>query len=1240
MLLGSLFIINTAFGQCTVTVNATPLTQTICSGTAITQIVISVSPGATFSWSRTNSINVQGIPQNGNSSTISGTLINTQNTQQPTDFFILAVDGACQTQLTVRVNVNPKPTISITNPNQTICSGTALSTITFSNPNAVTGTTYSWTRTNTASITGVAASGSGTSISGTLSNTTNTQQTTVFSIFATANGCSSNVATATIVVNPVPTISATPSTLTICDLASTNIVVQNPNSVAGTTFSWTRNNTANVTGISSGTGSPIIVTLDNTRNNLQTTVFTILASANGCSSSTTSSITVNTTAAPTLSVNIPAQTICTGTPISNIIITSNASSINWTRDNTANITGINASGTSLTISGSLTNNTASSQATIFTITAGSGGCTNTAAASVTVNPIPVVTNQSATICSGTLFNIIPANGGGNTIPAGTTYTWGLPVSSPAGSITGGSAQATGQSSISQTLTNTTNSTATLTYTVTPGGTCAGSPFLAVVTVSPKPVILNQSSTICSGNAFTVSPLNGSGNIVPLGTTYTWTAPVSSPAGAVTGGSAQGTGQGSISQALTNVSGSAATLTYTVTPAVNGCAGDIFSVIVTVESAATISGPISVNQGSVGNSYTTETGKTSYNWTISAGGVITSGQNTNHVLVTWNTPGSQTISVSYTTGNGCPGTATQTVNVIPASTVNFGLTKSQSYPSPTAPGDLVTYTITYLNTSANTATNVIITDLLPPANLFTYTSSDHSGVFNPGVPSVVWNIGTVPSNGSGSVTVTGLWGISGSFYSYNPASNYTSTGSSISTITNTASIGSDQSSVLIAVVTASVPQTCGSVFPNGNNNFRQGEDKVVYYPVSIVNTGNIFDNFTLSVPSLVTSQTGSVLLLRILDINRNPISQSGWIAPGASFSFLLEMNGTSITNKPKDGDIFNISITSTSAVCGTTSSSTITTTTYNGSPSNLQDILVTKTASVGSYTVGNGPITYTIIMSNIGQSDATNVVLTDNLPANTGLPLAGEINQAGTLSGNTVTWPAITVPAGTTMPAYTVTIHPNCLSTPTLINTAVASLTGDINTANNTSSITIPVTYLQVSPTPSADNPIVCANNSVILSATGATGTETYRWYLTSTGGTPFATGSPVTSPVLTTTSTFYVSLYDPATQCESNRSPITIIVNPLPDPAGPITGPTSGCVNQISNYSVPAINNSTSYIWSYSGTGVSLTGSGNSINLDFSSTATSGTLSVFGRNICGDGTLSQIFINIYPPPTPIVIYHQ
>jgi len=67
-------------------------------------------------------------------------------------------------------------------------------------------------------------------------------------------------------------------------------------------------------------------------------------------------------------------------------------------------------------------------------------------------------------------------------------------------------------------------------------------------------------------------------------------------------------------------------------------------------------------------YSTQAGQSNYIWTISSGGTISSGAGTNHIVVTWNTAGAQTLSVNYTNTSGCsaanPTVLQVTVNPVP------------------------------------------------------------------------------------------------------------------------------------------------------------------------------------------------------------------------------------------------------------------------------------------------------------------------------------------------------------------------------------------------------------------------------------------------------------------------------------------------------------------------------------------------------------------------------------------------
>jgi len=84
--------------------------------------------------------------------------------------------------------------------------------------------------------------------------------------------------------------------------------------------------------------------------------------------------------------------------------------------------------------------------------------------------------------------------------------------------------------------------------------------------------------------------------------------------------------------------------------------------------------------------------------------------------------------------------------------------------------------------------------------------------------------------------------------------------------------------------------------------------------------------------------------------------------------------------------------------------------------------------------------------------------------------------------------------------------------------------------------------------------------------------------------------------------------------------------NSTPNAAGIITGTSTVCQGQSGvAYSISAVSNTTSYVWSYTGTGFSIaTGAGtNSITANFSALATPGTLSVYGTNACGNGAASS-----------------
>ena len=101
---------------------------------------------------------------------------------------------------------------------------------------------------------------------------------------------------------------------------------------------------------------------------------------------------------------------------------------------------------------------------------------------------------------------------------------------------------------------------------------------------------------------------------------------------------------------------------------------------------------------------------------------------------------------------------------------------------------------------------------------------------------------------------------------------------------------------------------------------------------------------------------------------------------------------------------------------------------------------------------------------------------------------------------------------------------------------------------------------------------------------------------------------------------------------DGSEASLQITVNPLPDQAGVISGLTSVCQGQKNvTYTVPPINNATSYIWILPN-GMSGSSTTNTITVNFGSSTLPQNISVKGHNYCGDGVLSNLTINIIPLP--------
>lgn len=135
-----------------------------------------------------------------------------------------------------------------------------------------------------------------------------------------------------------------------------------------------------------------------------------------------------------------------------------------------------------------------------------------------------------------------------------------------------------------TAVNTTASNLVAHITVTPTYhnatlNCIGVPVTFTITVKPSAIDMDDKTAYirCNGDVFTVTP---TGTSIPTGTQYIWTVDANAN---VTGQSAQTTPvDAPISQSLNNTSSTLQTVTYHVTPMTDGCAGDMFDIVVSIE----------------------------------------------------------------------------------------------------------------------------------------------------------------------------------------------------------------------------------------------------------------------------------------------------------------------------------------------------------------------------------------------------------------------------------------------------------------------------------------------------------------------------------------------------------------------------------------------------------------------------------------------------------------------------------
>ncbi|MDD4602603.1 MAG: T9SS type A sorting domain-containing protein [Bacteroidales bacterium] len=267
------------------------------------------------------------------------------------------------------------------------------------------------------------------------------------------------------------------------------------------------------------------------------------------------------------------------------------------------------------------------------------GTPSSKAVSTIPSPTPTITGQD-TVCAGTTNHVYTTQTGMS------NYTWTV---SAGGTITAGGTSTSSSATVSWIGPGT--QSVSVNYKNSLGCAAMIATSLPVLVYPlPTPAITGPTQVCIGSTENSYSTESGMTN-------YLWTI---SSGGTITAG---GTDTSNTVTIKWNTSGSQTVkVNYTNS---NGCQAPQQTVLnVTVHSlpVPVITGPSPVCINSTNNIYSTLSGMTNYLWTVSTGGVITSGAGTSSITVSWNTTGAKTVSVTYLDTFGCSPAAPTVFNV--------------------------------------------------------------------------------------------------------------------------------------------------------------------------------------------------------------------------------------------------------------------------------------------------------------------------------------------------------------------------------------------------------------------------------------------------------------------------------------------------------------------------------------------------------------------------------------------------
>ena len=254
------------------------------------------------------------------------------------------------------------------------------------------------------------------------------------------------------------------------------------------------------------------------------------------------------------------------------------------------------------------------------------------------------------------------------------------------------------------------------------------------------------------------------------------------------------------------------------------------------------------------------------------------------------------------------------------------------------------------------------------------------------------------------------------------------------------------------------------------------------------------------------------------------------------------------------------------------------------------------------------------------------------------PIAGPVTVCGNSPGNVYSIAPVIYAV-----SYVWAVPPGAVITAgagtNTITVTFANTPGDVtvygvDTCGNGPAGTLAVSVLQA-PVPTITGPDAMCVNSGYYNYMTEAGMSNYIWTISAGGTITWGQGTNQVQVSWSGSGAQSVNVnYTGPTGCMAGTPTVfPVDVTALPGAAGTITGTAAACGGAEGiAYSVSPVADATAYVWSLPAGASIVSGEWtNAITVDFAPDASSGDITVYGNNVCGNGSLSPTFAVVVTP---------